>query len=379
MDFATSNYRCVRVFESTRAQNFKAAKPQILGTVSIGILCVTTRLTNKLGLRLPVCFLRVTTLVALPGGIARIDLDQRDSCYRRLVGKKAPKLREAPTMQPCPFPPSGPDPRPDARQFLDGNSTVRAFCGLDYAFGNCVINVASKVRLSLATFLQKTFGGLRSFALQLAAKGAIAVANLVQMGTGIVRSIGVVGDLYNTHIHPETIHSLNLFVLRHVNSDIQKPLPLAKNQVGLTARISKQGALLFSADKGHLLAPAKRPDAHGGRNQVQAEDAGIIGNTAVFAKDALNFLVQLVGVHDLCVEQTHDLSGQRKLVSNLAVESLVKWKTAKLLRIPSQLREAIGCAVHGFQRGTQSVCLNWLWQQFNLDSQFHFNQCISKP
>lgn len=379
MDFATVNYLRVWVIEKHPCKQLQAFQPDVARTVRIRIGRVATLLADKLGLRFPVCLFGVSTLAASAGSISRVNLDQRNTGSFGLVGQKASKLRESPAMQSCPFSSSGPDPRSNASQFLDGNSTIRAFGGLDYAFGNCVINVASKVCLALAAFLQETFGGLCSFALQLSAKGAVAIANLIQMGARIVRSIGVVGNLYNSHIHTETVHRLNLLVFRDIDSDVKEPLSVAENQVGLAARVCEQSALLLAAYKRHLGSPVERPDAHGGRNQIQGKYAGVVSNTAVFAKHALNLFIQLVGVNDLGVEEADDLSGQRELVTNLAVVGFVERESVKLLRVPSQLRKAIGGAVHCFQRGTQGIRLNWRWQQFNLDSQFHFNQCISKP
>jgi len=363
----------VWVVENTRAQKLQAAKPDVFGTVSVCIIRMVARLANKLGLRLPVCFLRVPTLAALTGGISRIDLNQRNTCYRALVGQKSSKLSEAPAMQPCPLPLSGPDPRPDAGQFLDGNSTVRAFRGLDYAFGNCVINVAGEIRLAFAALFQKTLCGLGSLALQFAPKGSVPVANLVQMGAGVVRSVRIVGNLHDAHVHPKNINRLDLLVLRDINGDIQKPLPFAENQVGLAARIGKQSALPLAADKRHLGASVERPDTHSGWNQVQRKDTSIVGDASVLTEDPLNLLVQLVCVNHLGVEKAHDLSGQRKFVPNLTVESFVERKSAKLLRVPSQLRETIGRTVHSLNRLTQGRRLLRRWQQFNLDSQLHFN------
>ena len=373
MDFAISNYLRVWVVVSTRAKQLQAFQPDVARTVRIRIGRVVTLLADKLGLRFPVCLFGVSTLTASAGSISRVNLDQRNTGSFGLVGQKASKLREAPAMQSCPFSSSGPDPRSNASQFLDGNSTIRAFGGLDYAFGNCMINVASKVCLALAAFLQETFGGLCSFALQLSAKGAVAIANLIQMGARIVRSIGVVGNLHDSHVHSETVHGLDLFVFGNVHCDAQKPFALAENQVGLTARVCEQSALLLAADKRHLRSPVERPDTHGRRNQIQRQDAGIVGDAAVLAKDPLNLLVQLVGVNHLGVEKADDLSGQRELVTNLAVVGFVERKATELFRVPSQLREAVRRAVDCFQRGTQGICLFWSRQQFNLDSKFHLN------
>ncbi len=379
MDVATKNSRYVRVVESTRASQCQAFQPDVGRAVRIRMGRMAARLANKVVSRLPVCLLRVTALTARLAGKSRVNPQQRNASAGALVFQKGTQLCERPTVQLCPLALPSPNPRSDAGEFFNGDHSICAFGERDYASRNCVVRVFGEPLLFAVALFQQALGRLRADTLKLAAKSAVAMANFIQFCTAVFVSIRIRRDFSYAEVNTQNIHSLNLFVLRHVNSDIQKPLALAKNQVGLAARIDEQGALFLTADKRHLLAPTKRPDAYGGRREVQAEDAGVVSNAAMLAKHTLNLLVQLVGVNDLGVEKADDLSGQRELVTNLAVVGFVERESAKLLRVPSQLRKAIGGAVHCFQRGTQGIRLNWRWQQFNLDSQFHFNQCISKP
>jgi hypothetical protein len=366
------------VFESTRAQSLKAAKPQDFGTVKIGIFRMATRLANKLALGFAICFFCVATLIALPTGIPRIDVDHRNSSNRALVSQEGTQLSECPAMQPCSLALPSPDPRSDASQFLDGNSTIRAFCGLNDAFGNYVIAVSGKVAFPATAFLQKTLGGFRALALELSPKGTIPVANLVEMGAGVIYAIAVVSDLDDPKINAKAVNRRDLLILWNLNGDIQKPLTLTENQVGLTPRKEQQGPLLLPADKQHLLSPPNRPDAHGRTWQVNGEHTTIVGDASALSERALSLFVEFIGVSYLGDEQAGSLSGQWKLVSNLAVVSFVKWKSAELLRIPSQFRKSVTCGVHGFQSTTQSRRLFGSRKQFNLDSQFHFLQYLSK-
>jgi len=373
MDVATKNSRYVRVVESTRASHRQTFQSDVGRTVRIRMGRMAARLANKAVSRLPVCLLRVTALTARLAGKSRVNPQQRNASAGALVFQKGTQLCERPTVQLCPLALPSPNPRSDAGEFFNGDHSICAFGERDYASRNCVIGVGCETRLLATALLQEPASRLRSYALELFAKCAVAMANLVQFCAAIFVSIRIRRYFSDTKVDPQNVHGLNLFVLRHVNSDVQKPLSLAENQVGLAARIGKQSTLLLAAHKGHLLAPTKRPDAYSGRREVQAEDTSIVGDAAVLTEDPLNLLVQLVGVNDLGVEQADDLGGQRELVSNLTVVGLVERESAKLLRVPSQLRKAIGGAVHCFQRGTQGIRLNWRWQQFNLDSQFHFN------
>jgi len=372
-DFAKSSYLRVRVVECTRASQCDALQPHISRTVRIRMGRMAARLANKAVSRLPVCLLRVTALTARLAGKSRVNPQQRNASAGALVSQKGTQLCERPTVQLCPLALLSPDPRSNASEFFNGDHPICAFGERDYASRNCVIGVGCETRLLATALLQEPASRLRSYALELFAKCAVAMANLVQFCAAIFVSIRISRYFSDTKVDPQNVHGLDLFVFGNVHCDVQKPLSLAENQVGLAARIGKQSTLLLTAHKGHLGATAKRPDTNRRRNQIQRQNARVVGDAAVLAEDALNLLVQLVGVHNLCVEQTHDLSGQRKLIANLPIVGLVEREAAKFLRVPSKLGQAVRRAVDRLQRGAQSVCLFGRWQQFNLDSQFHFN------
>jgi len=367
----------VRVFECTRAKQRQSFQTDVTRTVPIRIVGVTTRLADKLALCLAVCLGCVSTLAAPLGGEGRVDPQEWNSGHPRLVGDQLSQLGERPAMQLGPFPLPCPDPRPDSTEILDGNRSIRALCGLDYAFGNNVIGVAGKKTFTPISLFEEAARGLGSLALKFSPERPVAVPYFVEFAAGIGHSVGIKGDFDNSHVNTETVNSFDFLVFGNVHGDVQEPLSFAENQVGLTARISKQGALLFSADKRHLGPSFECPNTYGGSGQIQRQNAGIIGDTAVLAKDTLNLLVEFVGVNHLGIEQADDLCGERKFVPDLAVEKLVHRVTTKLFQVPSQLREPVGRIVHRLQSIAQSHLLFWSWKQFNLDGQFQREQYIS--
>ena len=191
------------------------------------------------------------------------------------------------------------------------------------------------------------------------------------------RLASIFSDIYNSHVHAKHINSFNLFFFWHFDGDVQKPFSVAEDQIRFTTRIGKQCPLLFTADKRHLGSTSESPDTHRRRNQIQRKDSGVVRNTAVLTKYALNFLVEFVGIRHFRVEQADNLRRQRELVSDLAIETLVKRKTTKLLHFPSQLREAVGGGICSLQSLAQGVRLFWRRLQFNLDSQFQLGQYTS--
>ena len=371
MDFATSNYLRVRVVESTRASQCDAFQPHISRTVRIRMGRMAARLANKAVSRLPVCLLRVTTLTALLARVARINLNEIYSRQLRFVGKKSSQLSERPTVQLCPLALLSSYPLADSIQLLYGDSAFGAFGERDDASRNYMVRIGRKPLFLAAALLQKSISRLRADTLQLATKCSIAVANLIEFCATVFVAVRVHGDFHDAEVNAQNVNSLNLFFFRHFNRDIQKPLLLTQNQVGLATRIGEQDPLLVTADKRHLSATIDRPDTYRGGNQVQGQDARIIGDAAMLAKRALNFLIQLVAVGNFGVQQAHDLSRQRKLIAYLPVKNLVERKPSKLFLIPSQLRQAIASGVCSLQSFTQGQRLLWSRQQLNLDSQFH--------
>ena len=377
MDVATKNSRYVRVVESTRASQCQTFQPDVGRAVFVSASSVAAGFANKVVSRLSVCLFRVAALTALAGRVARVNPQERNTGNLRLVVEHPAQLGKRPAMQLRPLAFSSPDPRTNTSEFFNGNHSIRAFCERNYASRNCVVRVFGEPLLFAAALFQQALGRLRADTLKLAAKSAVAMANLIEFCAAVFIPVRVGANVDNSHVHAKHVNGFNLFFFRHFNSDVQKPFSVAENQIRFTTRIGKQCSLPFATDKGHLGATLNRPDAHGGRNQIQRKDSGVVRNTAVLTKHAFNFLVEFVGIGNLRVEQADNLRRQRELVSDLAIETLVKRKPAKLLRCPSQLREAVGGGICSLQSLAQGVRLFWRRLQFNLDSQFQLGQYTS--
>jgi putative transposase len=371
LDFAKSSDLRVRAIECARAQHFQAFQPDIACTVSIRMVCMAALLANELGLIFPVRFFGVSTPATALGGVLRVHSDQRNTGSLRFVGQKAPKLREAPTVQVCPLPLSGPDPLTNAAEVFDGNRAICAFRGLDYAFRNTMVYVGHEACLAVAALLEQALGRLCTLLLELAAQGAVAMAHLVDGATRVTATVGIESNFDNPHIHAERVHRLDLFLLRHFHGDVQEPLPIPENQIGFTSRKLQKFALRLAADKRHLLPSTQRPDAHCGFRQIQTQDAGIVSDAAVVPKEPLHLPVQLVGVRDLGSQQAHHLRRKRKLIANQSVELLVNRKPAELLGLPGQFREPIHRTVGGLQRLSETLGLRRSRQEFHLHGQLH--------
>ncbi len=365
----------VRVVESTRAS--QPAKSQIDRAVLVGMLRVAARLTYKLRTALAVGFVYMATTAALLAGVSRVNPYYRDTSALRLVGQELSQLCERPAMQCVSLRPSSPDPTSDASEFLNGYASIGAFGERYNAFRDGVIHVARKERFLAGAFLQKTFGGLCAFALELATKCFVPVTNLVQLRAAIPVAIAIGGDLRNAEVHAKKLSGGVLGFFRHFDTDVQIPVAVAQNEVGFTAWELQEFSLLFAANEWQGFEPtSNRPNAHGGGRQLEVENPRVVGDATQFAEHPLLIPVELVGIGDFRQEAHHDLRGQRELISDGAIAQPMQWKLTELFIVPCQLRNPVGGGIGGFQRRAERSRLAGRRQQFKLDGQLHANRIV---
>lgn len=370
MDFAIINYLRVRVVECTRAQQFQTSQPDIIGTVSIRIIGMATGLANKLGLRFPIFLFNVATLAALFRCIIRRNLNQRNSRKPRLVGNKAIELIKAPIMKPCPLPLSSPIHQSNASQSLNGNSSIRAFRGLDDAFRNYVIYVARKISLSAAPFFKESFCRFGSFFLKFPTEGLVSIANLIQMASRVIYTIRIVCNFNDTKINSKAINYLNLFFFWNIYNNVQKPSSFTQNKIRLPDFIGKHRALFFSTNERDFLSPINSPNACRGLHEIKRQNMIIVSNTGVSSKDSLSFLIKLIrGSHPVICEANH-LRGNRKFISYFPVKFRMQPESVKQFYFPSQLRNTVGRAINNFNGGSEYIRLLFSWEQLNFNNEF---------
>ena len=356
----------VWVIESTPACN-------VASCVGIGIGGKPARLTRELVACGPVLLADAATRRTSPAGVAWIHKFHRYPEKPALVGNFRLKVGESPRVQDAALLSISPYPRSNAVQIFQGNSAFRAFSNTANLFGNDVIHVAHK---SLFTSTDSA----QNFPRLLCALGLQPFSLTPTTGTdtgdftGITKSlsIGTLREVNKAKVDTKPADRLLLAFFRHVHSYVQIPLAVAQNQIALAFRKLKQLALAFTADKRKMLQPSfdgPKADSRGG--ELEIKNAGIVGNAAVFAKTALNLLVQLVSIGNLRVKPHNYLRGQIELRSNLFVEQAVHWKLTKLLLLPSKLRQTACRLVRQFQSFAQRQRLFWRRQKFHLHSQLH--------
>lgn len=367
MDFATTNFRHVRVVESTPARN-------VASCVGIGIGGKPARLTRELVACGPVLFADAATRRALPRRVARVNKLHRHSEKPALVSDFRLEIGERPRVQHAALLSVSSDPRSNAPQIFQGNSALRAFSNTANLFGNNVIYVAHKSFFSATKPPQYPISRSSALSLKPLTLPPAASANTGNPA-GITESlpIGTLGEIDQAKVDAKPSDRFLFSFFRNVHRYVEIPLTVAHNQITFAFRKLKQFALTFSTDKWNMFEPSgNRPNAHGRGGKLEIKDSSVVRNTAVLAEIPLNLLVQLVGVGDLGVQPDDNLRGECELGSNPFVKEPVHGELPELLLFPAQFRKPIGSVVCHFQRLAQRRRLFGCRQKFNLHSQFHW-------
>jgi hypothetical protein len=356
MDFAITNFRHVRVIESTPARNVSRC-------VGIGVGGESARLARELVARWPVLLADATASRTSPTGIARVNKLDRHTDEPALIDDLRLQISEGPRVQDSALLSISPDPRTNPDQIFKRDSSIRAFSNTANLFGDDVVHVPHKSLFTATESAQDTLGFACAFLLKALSLPPAASADTGHL-SGIAESlpVGTLRNIHEAQVNAQPVNRLLLAFFRNVYGDVQVPLSFAKDQIRLTLGKLKQLALAFTTDKRQMFQSAiERPNAHGRGWQLNIQNP------------------EFIGIRNLSDQQADDLRRQRKLIPNLAVEPSVQRETAEFFRFPSELRKAVSGVICRFQRFEQGVRLLGRWQQFNLDGQFHLVKSNSNP
>ena len=177
-------------------------------------------------------------------------------------------------------------------------------------------------------------------------------------------------DRYQAKIDADPVQNLALFLVWHVNGCEEKPFLIAVDQIGFAALKAEHLLVMVAANERNLLPAIERPDVRDAFLHVPRQNARIIRDRAMLSEFALHLAIELVAVGNLGVESDDNLSGEREFVADCVIEAPVQVILSKLLRVPSQLAQAIACGICRFERTQQSVRLLWRWLKFYLCGEF---------
>lgn len=180
----------------------------------------TTLNAGEKGLRRSVQLVDIPARGTSPAGVSGIHEHHLDPRQLGLVFHEGSKLKECPGMPATSLRPSSPNPRADALQVLQGNSSPGAFGLRNQFFGDGVIDVAGEAAFLALALLEEPFGRFGPFLLKPGPELGVPLPKAVQMPAGEGFPIGIYGDVDDSQINPEEVLGISGGRLVHFTDDI---------------------------------------------------------------------------------------------------------------------------------------------------------------
>lgn len=344
--------------------------PDIESGVAVCVGFMSASCTPKHGLTGTVLFVDMSTHETLTASIARVNNEDRNACHLRFIFDKAAQFGESPVVQTFPLLFIGLNPGADILEVFKTNCAMGAFSFGNDATRYVVVDPLLETALSSAHFPKPTFGGSCAFLLQYGAAFSVPLTLCFYVLAAELLARGIGSDINDTQVNPKnTFRRQQIRVVKITNSgDI--PMAANKHQIHFAFAMLEQLALMFATNKPDLDTSVQRPN----RNLVirqKTKNPVVVGLCAKWAKNALRFLVQLVGIRDLSDATNGNLRSQLKTTPNFLINNLMQIKLPECFSIPRLFRNPATRLITPLQRLLKQYGLFWRGLQFNVSYKFH--------
>ena len=281
--------------------------------------------------------------------IARINIDDRDTSARGLVGDKCAKLSKGPIMQAVAIFAAGRNPCADMRQLFQRNAAQGAFSINHNSLRNYVVCVFLKPRLFARQFLETTLSRLCSALLKPGAALGGLPSSAFDFVARVNLSIARGGERNNAEIDSKPIGGFETFSLGNIACAGKQPFSAHEAQINLSLAEGKQVALMLAGDELELYTAFDCPD----RNRIVAletENTVVIGLCGVGAKNRSDVAVDLERIGDLGDAANGSLSSQIEIDASIGIGELVDVKLAEDAISKTVSRDSRTSLVTAFQR-----------------------------
>jgi hypothetical protein len=299
-----------------------------------------TRDTHKFGLASAIRLRAMPTRTTRATGIARVKKDYRHSDALRFVFDTLPQMSESPVAMPSSLRFPNRNPLANTREFLKGYRSLCAFGFRNQRFCYSMIGVFLKSPLFAGEFFQAALGVPRAGLLNFCATKDLA--------------IGIGGNVHNAQIYSECRTGLHWWRIGNITRGVEIGGTIATNKVAFAFLSAEQvGVMLTAARKRHGQAPLKCPNRNRMLEEVPRENPRIVSNCAKRSEGALGFGAQFVGIGNFAQAAHDDLGGKPKLITNTAVQALVKFVGRKNFMLKGFGRNSITGSIgslHGFKQ-----------------------------
>lgn len=355
---------------------YKSPRPDVPGSVEIGVNFVTARATPKLCL-IAILLCAVSALSASPAGVARVNGNQRNSSQLRLILQEQTQLGEGPGMQNGSLLSPNRNPTGDAFEFFNCDPTFGAFSFGNNLLTDVVVCPGSEPSLTPGKIFKFPLGRSGPLTLELRPELAVAVAHGFNGRPAVNSPVGIGGNVVYPQIDSEKISGRNGGIFGEIHGAVQVELPLAINQVSLPLDSVEPLPLVLSVDQRQdHAALGHGPDANF-VHPPKSHDAFIIGDRAVWFERRTDRLIPLEALYGLTNSTNGHLCGQSKAISDFPVGQFVNARLREDLGFKPAFRRKCSGLIVLLHRQQEPLALFSVGQELELESQFHCVEYIS--
>ena len=351
---------------------YKPLVANILRSVSISIITMSTRLTHKLRLTLSICFLAVLANVAGARSVARIDQNYGNTQQCSFVDNETAKLVKGPSAHACSL--LFPEPCPVAYplEIFNGDSGVRAFGLVNDASCDLVVISSPVIRFILGHGFKPTLSRLGSDRLQHLPAFVEPDTLGLKFGTRIGVPIGVHSDLSNTEIDTEHLGRDSFRYVLQLDRDQKVKRALDVNKIGLSDLdcFLQSGFLVASNHHRDNQATVERPKRHVCQT-LEPHNSLVVHDCGSFTENGTFLFVPFEALDSFADCPDRQLCSKSVLSTQLAVSKAVYARLRKHFGLKANLGCVASRQIESLESTQQCVFLGGVGKQFDFDCELH--------
>lgn len=327
-------------------------------------------------MRLSIGLFDMPTRWAFSAGVSWVDEGHRNTRKPGLVRDKRAELKERPVRQACPLALSSRYPFANAFEIFEGNTATGALSVRHECLADLVVDVLLIASLLAADLQQLACGRPRALALKIApAMGGLA-AVLFDGGSRVDVPIAIRDNVDDAKVDTKHVRGLDQFGIVDLANSRQIEYAADKEKIGFTLASREQRTLTLSAGERNDLTPIDSPD----RDAIvgfEAQDAVVVGNSALRTEGASGLSVEFVGVGNLFDALHDDLGCEPGAGSYAVINELVQSILSENVLVPSDRADLVADRVGLFERALQGRMLLLGRLELEIDDEPHwFSLCL---
>lgn len=256
----------------------------------------------------------------------------------------------------------------DIGQILNGNTFTLFFSIIYNAFCNSVIDYSSRCSFPAREPFQQLTRVACAFALNRTANFLFLFPIGVNPVGRIFNAIRSNDNIRETEIHTDKTFNIINILFRNINSLKKVKLTFFANQICFALNVWQ--IIRIMANKVYLLPTTDTPQ---GNDIVRfvGHNATVISNASKWSKNTFSFLIQLIGISNLCYLSYNHLG--RKIERSLIgmIRSVMEFEIIENFLLPSHVGNGITNSVSFLHRFEKQVSLFIGRQKFYFQRKFH--------